>query len=728
VSILFRDYELLAKSGLFDAAYYLRANPHLSELNIDPLTHYLEVGCREKRDPSAGFDTSHYLSQCEAYGETPENPLLHFLTVGIARGLTPKLSARGSPSTPGRLSALKPSSKRTAKTATKRPETPTAAESKQVIDGAKAAEPIATFDGYVDVFGYCTAAGGWFFNGWVSRPSNTDQPEAVTFLAQFERSQINGAATLAFYHREDLDQKSIGMIAFVPGGSRILGAFQHIAFMLDGRAYRAQVGPGTTRLLDQALVERVRLNLINQAFANQSRDYLLSLSSRRGYAGQDTLGSLSETVLLEIDDAIVCPPSGVLIKGWTLSAPGVIRSIRVRSGPLAGELALSDAIRISRPDVIAAVGPQYGFSDARCGFTVYVPSAVSTGDPTYIEVELENGEVGFRTLKLSKRSGLDAIRRILDGIDVRYAELDSAFDKVLGPAVRAINVTRLQEPLDATEVVFGEIPSDPKASLIIPLYGRVDFVEYQMALFSRHRDVRKTEIIYVLDDPGMRRELEILAHSTFERFRIPFRLLLLPQNRGFAPANNLGLRAARGKYVCFLNSDILPVTDNWLERLIARLEQNADIGVIGARLLFEDGSIQHEGCFYRTIHELGDWTFIDHVNKGRRPSLNGGIHRCVAITGACMVMQRSLAAEIGGFDESYVVGDFEDSDLCRRLRARGLSAAVDNDVTMHHLERKSQVAPNHHWRMNLTLYNAWVHQRRWFRRPNSNQTQISRPA
>jgi GT2 family glycosyltransferase len=638
------------------------------------------------------------------------------------------LSAHAGPGAPGPHSQIKQSSKRTAKAATKRPDAAAATESAAPPAATHAAEPISSFDGYVDVFGYCTAAGGWFFNGWVSRPSNTDQPEAVTFLALFERSQINGAATLAFYHREDLDPKSIGVIAFVPGGSRIVGAFQHIAFQLDGRAYRAQVGPGTTRLPDQALVERVRLNLINQAFANQSRDYLLSISSRRSYAGQDTLSSLSEIVLFEIDDAIVCPPSGVLIKGWTLSAPGVVRRIRVRSGPLAGELNIACAIRVARPDVIAAMGPQYGFSDVQCGFTAYVPSAVSTGDPTYIEVELENGEVGFRTVKLSKRSGLDAIRRILDGIDVRYNELDFAFDNVLGPAVLAINVARLREPLATTEIVFGDLPSSPSASLIIPLYGRVDFIEYQMALFSRHRDVRRIEIIYILDDPGMRRELEILAHSTFERFRIPFRVLLLPQNRGFAPANNLGLRAARGEYVCFLNSDIMPMTDDWLERLVGRLQHNPDIGVIGARLLFEDGSIQHEGCFYRAIHELGNWTFIEHINKGRRPDATGGIRRFEAITGACMVMKRSLAEQIGGFDESYVVGDFEDSDLCRRLGARGLSAAVDNDVTLYHLERKSQVAPNHHWRMNLTLYNAWVHQRRWIRRPNSAQPQISRPA
>jgi ADP-heptose:LPS heptosyltransferase/GT2 family glycosyltransferase len=89
VTILFGEYELLATSGLFDAEYYVKSNPDIAALNVDPLLHYLEQGCRERRNPSASFDTSYYLSLCNALGETPDNPLAHYLTVGISRGLTP---------------------------------------------------------------------------------------------------------------------------------------------------------------------------------------------------------------------------------------------------------------------------------------------------------------------------------------------------------------------------------------------------------------------------------------------------------------------------------------------------------------------------------------------------------------------------------------------------------------------------------------------------------------
>ena len=76
-------------------------------------------------------------------------------------------------------------------------------------------------------------------------------------------------------------------------------------------------------------------------------------------------------------------------------------------------------------------------------------------------------------------------------------------------------------------------------------------------------------------------------------------------------------------------------------------------------------------------------------------------------------MRRDLAQQLGGFDECYIIGDFEDSDLCLRLQGRGLDCAVNLDVEMYHLERKSQMSSARAWRMNLTLYNAWVHEHRW---------------
>jgi GT2 family glycosyltransferase len=162
-----------------------------------------------------------------------------------------------------------------------------------------------------------------------------------------------------------------------------------------------------------------------------------------------------------------------------------------------------------------------------------------------------------------------------------------------------------------------------------------------------------------------------------------------------------------------LNSDVFPGPHDWLERLAEQMELNPDLGTVGPTLLYGDGSIQHEGMTFRQLPEFGDWLFPDHINKGMRRPSKPGLVRHIGITGACMLLRREVALALGGFDESFIIGDFEDTDLCLRLHRMGLNSAVLTDVEMFHLERKSQAGSAQAWRMNLTLYNAWVHEQRW---------------
>jgi GT2 family glycosyltransferase len=288
-----------------------------------------------------------------------------------------------------------------------------------------------------------------------------------------------------------------------------------------------------------------------------------------------------------------------------------------------------------------------------------------------------------------------------------------AYDHVFGPAVSRLNADRLRRPPRFESIAFGPQPEAPVLTVVVTLYNRLDFMEYQFGFLSRHRPEIAVEYIYVLDDPAKRREAQALAASIHARFAVPLRLVTLDRNLGFAPANNVGLGCARGEFVCFLNSDVFAGTPDWMERMVARLRGDARLGAVGPLLLFEDDAAQHQGMVFARLPEFGDWHFPMHERKGWRPPAEGGLRECVAITGACMVMRTKLAAELGGFDEAYIIGDFEDSDLCLKLRERGLACAVDLDARLYHLERQSQIGPQHRWRMNLTLHNAWTHERRW---------------
>ena len=211
----------------------------------------------------------------------------------------------------------------------------------------------------------------------------------------------------------------------------------------------------------------------------------------------------------------------------------------------------------------------------------------------------------------------------------------------------------------------------------------------------------------MLDDPPKRAEALALFHSVHQRLGVPFRAVLLERNVGFAPASNIGLDHTHGAFIVYLNSDVFPDTLDWLERLACTLEADETLGAVGPLLLYEDGAVQHRGMYFERLAEYGGWFFCQHLGKGLRYNGNDTVRRFLTITGACMMMR------LGGFDEGYVIGDFEDSDLCLKIQEAGLFCAVDPTVRLYHLERKSQNFAAYHWRMNLTAYNAWRHQRRW---------------
>jgi len=572
--------------------------------------------------------------------------------------------------------------------------------------------------GFIDYYGYHAPSSGWFICAWVSDDwtaqtrAQNHAPDEIA--ATFEIGATTGTGAIALFDREDLRGKGTGIVLHV-GAKAGPGALQSVQ-LRAGRAM-AELRPASSMacIAQDSIAEHI-LPILQRAEAGPGRDALRTLALRRGFEGHDTIGRFADTFLIDFDEVVVCPGDSVLLFGWLLARPGALRALRIRSGTGSATLDLDgSALRVARPDVIASVGAERGFDNPLCGFIARVPTHFRPGPDLHLEAETADGDVGYRKLPPARLTGLPALKRILGDIDHQYGDIDFRYDRIFGPAVHSLNAARLADaPLPAVQTyVLGEPATHPLVSVIVPLYGRIDFMEVQLALFSDHGIGADVEILYVLDDPPRRRETLMLADSAYARFSLPFRLLILGQNSGFAPASNFGLRAAAGMFVCFMNSDIFPITPDWPRRLAARLQAEADLGVVGPLLLFEDGSVQHQGIYFRRQPMFGNWHFPQHENKGWRIQNDSGLIRKPAITGACMMLRRSLALDIGGFDESYVIGDFEDTDLCLKLRRRGLAAALDFDVRMHHLERKSQASSAEQWRTNLTLANAWTHERRW---------------
>jgi GT2 family glycosyltransferase len=174
-------------------------------------------------------------------------------------------------------------------------------------------------------------------------------------------------------------------------------------------------------------------------------------------------------------------------------------------------------------------------------------------------------------------------------------------------------------------------------------------------------------------DKGAFRELtDIKRRSSF-----PVKLIHNRTNRFFGPANNQGLAAARNPYVLFLNADTI-VTRGWLTSMLSALNSDPRLGMIGPMTNSAVGlQLVNNGC--PAVRQLPGW-FARW--KKERPT---GVRLVPWIIGFCVLMPRALAVRLGGFDELYGPGGYEDYDLCLRTRLAGYEIGISRNSYVHHL-------------------------------------------
>lgn len=137
----------------------------------------------------------------------------------------------------------------------------------------------------------------------------------------------------------------------------------------------------------------------------------------------------------------------------------------------------------------------------------------------------------------------------------------------------------------------------------------------------------------------------------------------------YSRLNNAAVGHARGEVVCLLNDDVEVLTPGWLEEMVS-FAARPDVGAVGARLWYSDGTLQHGGVI------IGLGGVAGHAHP-RLPKGDGGYfcrgvlqQELSAVTGACLVLRRTVFEEMGGLDEGIAVA-FNDVDLCLRIRAAG---------------------------------------------------------
>lgn len=158
----------------------------------------------------------------------------------------------------------------------------------------------------------------------------------------------------------------------------------------------------------------------------------------------------------------------------------------------------------------------------------------------------------------------------------------------------------------------------------------------------------------------------------------------------YSAINNYGVSFAKGEYLLLLNNDTQVISINWLEELLM-YGQRSDVGAVGAKLYYEDKTIQHAGIVIGLgAHRTAGHTHykVNYENVGYMGKLCYS-QDVTAVTGACLLVKKSLYDEMGGLDESFAVA-LNDVDFCLRLRQKGYLNVWNPYCELYHLESKSR--------------------------------------
>jgi len=404
---------------------------------------------------------------------------------------------------------------------------------------------------------------------------------------------------------------------------------------------------------------------------------------------------------------------GMFLRGWLRDPLQMVAGAELRTPAGAAAIGLSLLHRFRRADVASHYArAAFPVQEQPTGFVAHVadPAGGTCAQPS-LALRLRSGNIVEVTAPLRQMPPAAARDLVLSCVPPDAVTL-GMLDDCLAPAAAALHrqARAVRGVVDAVQI--GVPVRQPTVSILVPLYRNLDFLRFQVAALAADPECRRAELIYVLDSPEQRVELEFLLRGLHSLHALPCTLAVMPDNRGYAAASNAAAARARAPLLLLLNSDVVPARPGWLASMRSALAVSG-IGAVGPKLLFDDGSIQHAGLYFERDAD-GMW-YNAHYHKGmpRHWPAAQRRRRVPGVTGAALLVRRTLFEAAGGLSEDYVIGDFEDSDLCLRLQAAGAGIAYVPDAELYHFERRSIRLHKGYSETLASLYNRRLHHRRW---------------
>lgn len=261
---------------------------------------------------------------------------------------------------------------------------------------------------------------------------------------------------------------------------------------------------------------------------------------------------------------------------------------------------------------------------------------------------------------------------------VDHGAVISPHSDILGAAVsRALTIRR-------------PVRARASAAVIIPTRDRLDLLRPCIdSLTARKADNLVDMSIVLVDhetvEPQCAAYIDSLVLDGQVR-RVPF-----SGQFNWSLMNNIAAWKCSEDVLVFLNNDTIAISPDWLDAMVSAALQ-PDVGVVGSRLIYADGAIQHAGFVSLDAKDH----FLCHEGVGA-PGADAGylgrhalVHETIAVTGACLAIRRDVFQRLGGFDASRFPVEGNDVDLCFKARMAGLKVLYTPHATLYHLESRTR--------------------------------------
>lgn len=235
-------------------------------------------------------------------------------------------------------------------------------------------------------------------------------------------------------------------------------------------------------------------------------------------------------------------------------------------------------------------------------------------------------------------------------------------------------------PYTGTHNVVYPLDQTPLVSILIPTRDHLELIKPCIDSLLEKTDYPNYEILIINNGS---QEKEVLDYFGETRQNEKIRILDYPHAFNFSAICNFGTRESKGEFLLLLNNDTEIIQPQWLSEMM-RHGLRPDVGVVGARLLYPNGTLQHAGVI------MGIGGVANHPFGNASPNLPGYMmraqfaHNYSAVTGACLLVRKDLYNSLGGLDEVDLKVFYNDIDFCLRVRELGKLIVWTPSATLTH--------------------------------------------